>query len=990
MIINNLHSSILAMYSRLRQKYIALRYYLTSPSFRMLRRSRLFDPEYYLENNPDVIDSGLDPLIHYFTVGFAELRKFGPLFDIHLYLYEARMEAKNHGSLLLHFLTEGRFQGLRPNLFYDLEYYVIRNPDFDSSREDALTHFLRKGQKSGGPTSPSPYFDPDFYCHEYADAAQFATAPALAYKHFLTVGLPEKRRPSVLFDFACFDVQYYLSQDPVAVENLDTYTLVIHFLAKGRFQGLRPNLFYDPEYYASRNPDFDFSKEDVLTHFLREGQKSGGPTSPSPYFDPEFYCREYADAGKFAASPPLAYKHFLSVGLPERRRPSVLFDIDWYLDRTPILREHGFDALDHYLYLKIGSREKKSPCPLFDPEFYQKTYGIEECDDLFAHYLRAPLHEDRRPCPWFDPRFYRQTYLGAQQEPTFPLKHYLEFGLKRQLYPNKDVQDLATKPVISVLVPVYNVKIAHLNICIRSVVYQSYPHWQLCLADDCSTDERIRPLLHQWAESDPRIKVVFLPENAGIAAATNGAAKLADGSYLAFLDNDDELAPEALQCFVQQINSNPGDLYYSDEDLIGDDGRQFSIFRKPGFNSELLLCHNYVTHCVLTKKSLYEKVGGCARELSGAQDFDLFLKLSEQADSIIHIPQVLYHWRASPTSTSINHAEKHYADEAGRKSVAGAMARRGIVGEALFTDWKFFYRAKRALVSALSVSLVVNWQQPPDESFPWLNKLIALAGYKVSQVLIFATQVPSSSLIDTFAKESTITPVYKVLPEGLGPAEKLSSIQTDLQGDLVAYIDGDLDIESTDWLAALVEYGQSPEIGVVGGLIDYPAEGCDTVTPIADCTNTSPWYYARFLTDCSVLQNGRHCPQEVLGVSGDLFLTRRKQLTAPDSFDSVHFPFLLAMPDLSFRLHHQGKKNIATPYCKATINATGLTRRRHWLTATLQAEKSHFQSRWSALLEQGNPFYNPGIVSDSGSEQDTFRAWLSGSPASEHAELPDR
>ena len=837
------------MLTRIRQFLATLWYWLTSPSYRLLQRSGLFDPGYYLENNPDVAALGLDPLAHYLFRGFTEPRKYVPLFDVSYYLHQYPELAETKENPLLHFLTNGRFSGLRPNPFYDLEYYTINHPDFD------------------------------------------------------------------------------------------------------------------------------FSREDLLTHYLREGLKPGGPTSPSPYFDPSFYCRAYPDAAKFATSPPLAYKHFLTVGHAEKRRPSIFFDADWYLDKTPILREHGFDAVYHYLYLKIGACEKKSPSPLFDPAFYAKTYDIAECDDLFAHYLNHALQENRQPCSWFDPVFYRRTYLGGQKEVSL-LQHFLEIGLRQGLYPNREIYDLTSKPIISVLVPVYNVEIAHLNTCIRSVVHQSYPHWELCLADDCSTDEEIRPVLENWASSDPRIKVVFLTKNSGISAATNGAADLATGSYLAFLDNDDELAPTALQTFAERINSDPADLYYSDEDLIGTDGRQFSVFRKPNFNGELLLCHNYVTHCVVSKKSLYEKVGGCAGELNGAQDLDLFLKLSEQADAIVHIPQVLYHWRASETSTSINHDEKHYADEAGRKSIAHALARRGISGEALFTDWKFFYRAKRCIVAESSVSLVINWQREEGEIFPWLHKLIATAGQKVRQLIIIMEKQSSPDLFDPFSSATGIDTVCRVMADTLGPAEKFHSIIADIKGELVAFVSGDLDLVSNSWLSALVEYGQTPEIGMVGGQIDYPGEYCDTVSPLPDYNVTSPLYYARFFTDCSVLMNGRHCPQEVVAISGDLFLIRRDLLIAKEGLDPAHFPFLFAFPDFSLGLYQQGKKNISTPYCQATFKAEGMTRRQQWPPAALQAERSHFQHKWFTLLYCGDPFYNRGIISDNGQSEDEFRTWL--------------
>jgi hypothetical protein len=162
------------------------------------------------------------------------------------------------------------------------------------------------------------------------------------------------------------------------------------------------------------------------------------------------------------------------------------------------------------------------------------------------------------------------------------------------------------------------------------------------------------------------------------------------------------------------------------------------------------------------------------------------------------------------------------------------------------------------------------------------------------------------------------------------------------------------------------------------GSYGYPAEDCDSVTPIADCNVTSPLYYARFLTDSSVLMNGRHCPQEVIGINGNIFLIRRNLLLAAGGLDSTQFPFLFAIPDLSFHLHQQGKKNISTPYCMAKINAEGMTRRRQWPPAMLQEEKTRFQNKWFDFLYRGDPYYNRGIISDSGLSEDVFRVWLTG------------
>jgi len=332
-----------------------------------------------------------------------------------------------------------------------------------------------------------------------------------------------------------------------------------------------------------------------------------------------------------------------------RTKRSGLFDPEYYLDRVPGLQNTGKSPLIHYI--DFGSTEGKSPSPFFDPVFYAKTYGISSATDSFIHYLTTGIFANHRPCEWFDPDFYRQQYL-KQESATTSLLHYQKSGQQQGLYPNADIYALAQKPLLSIIVPVYNVSSLHLNNCIRSVLYQSYPHWELCLVDDCSTDNNVRPLLEKWAAKDKRIKIDFLPKNSGISAASNKAVSLAAGDYLGFLDNDDELAVDCLYSLVQKINTETADLYYTDEDLIGEDGTQFSVFHKPDFNSQLLLSHNYITHFVLVRKSLFDTVGGFSSDKDGAQDFDLLLRLSEQARGIIHIPEVLYHWRASESHQS--------------------------------------------------------------------------------------------------------------------------------------------------------------------------------------------------------------------------------------------------------------------------------------------------------------------------------------------------
>ena len=203
-------------------------------------------------------------------------------------------------------------------------------------------------------------------------------------------------------------------------------------------------------------------------------------------------------------------------------------------------------------------------------------------------------------------------------------------------------------PVFSILVPVYNTPEPYLRAAIDSVRRQLYPHWQLCLADDCSTDERVAAILDEYAAADERISVVRRSENGHISAASNSALEMATGSWVVLLDHDDELAEHALAVMALAIADHPEVSYlYSDEDKLDADGRRFSPFFKPDFDPTMLLGENYPCHLFVVRRECLEEVGGFRVGFEGSQDWDLALRVTEHLDpaAIRHIPHVLYHWR---------------------------------------------------------------------------------------------------------------------------------------------------------------------------------------------------------------------------------------------------------------------------------------------------------------------------------------------------------
>ena len=238
---------------------------------------------------------------------------------------------------------------------------------------------------------------------------------------------------------------------------------------------------------------------------------------------------------------------------------------------------------------------------------------------------------------------------------------------------------LTREPVISILVPVYQTPENFLREMIASVQNQTWPHWELCIADGTPGESVPGRIIQELMTSDARIRYQHLTENRGIAENTNSAADLATGEYITLLDHDDLLAPDALFEAAQAICSQDPDVIYTDEDKVDMEGKwHFDPNLKPDFSPDLLRSHNYITHLFVVRKSLFEQVGRFNSKYDGAQDYDLIFRCCEKADRIVHIPKILYYWRCHPSSTAENPESKLYAYEAGRQAIEDHLQRAGV------------------------------------------------------------------------------------------------------------------------------------------------------------------------------------------------------------------------------------------------------------------------------------------------------------------------
>lgn len=304
---------------------------------------------------------------------------------------------------------------------------------------------------------------------------------------------------------------------------------------------------------------------------------------------------------------------------------------------------------------------------------------------------------------------------------------YIKWIRRCEMIPSGLNDEVST--LISIVVPVYNAPIAFLQACIDSVKKQTYSNWELCLADDCSTDSKIKPLLSKYAEEDSRIKVVFREKNGHISEATNSAIELATGDYIAFMDNDDVIVPHALQRMVETIEKHPdADVIYSDEDKLTTYGRRIEPYFKPDWSPDTLMTQNYICHFTAIRRSLVEQVGGLEKGLEGSQDYDLILKCTEKTSAIYHIPEILYHWRMLETSTANSADAKSYAYAAGQRALENAIERRGLRGKVTQSKAKGNYLVEydHEKMPLVSVVLLRSSQSRSIFSLPYVHEVLPI------------------------------------------------------------------------------------------------------------------------------------------------------------------------------------------------------------------------------------------------------------------------
>jgi len=384
--------------------------------------------------------------------------------------------------------------------------------------------------------------------------------------------------------------------------------------------------------------------------------------------------------------------------------------------------------------------------------------------------------------------------------------------------------------VFSIVTPVYNPPLDVLDATIQSVVDQTFRRWELVLVDDCSPDPGVRELLRKRAAEEPRIKVVERETNGHIVAASNDGIAVATGEFIALLDHDDLLLPHALERNAAMIRKHQDvDYLYSDEDKIDDTGRLYDAFRKPVWSPERLRGQMYTCHFSVVRTSVVREIGGFREGYDGSQDHDLILRVGEVARRVVHIPEILYHWRTIPGSAAGDANAKPYASIAGRNAVQDHLDRVGVAADVGNGPVPGIYTVSRKLDPATSVSLVIPtigkadliWGSRRVMVVEAVRTLLAKTAHPTLEVVVVYDPPTPAQVLDEL-REIAGDRLTLVPFEGpFNYSQKMNLGVLRARGDRLVLLNDDLEAISQDWLEQLVAPLAEDDIGMTGGKLYF-------------------------------------------------------------------------------------------------------------------------------------------------------------------------
>jgi O-antigen biosynthesis protein len=569
-------------------------------------------------------------------------------------------------------------------------------------------------------------------------------------------------------------------------------------------------------------------------------------------------------------------------------------------------------------------------------------------------------------------KIYNETFQGRQSSIDYEewIKEVEQPRLPSLIDTTDHIARLSYRPLISIVMPVYNTPENYLREAIESVLAQTYPHWELCIADDASPKRHVQRVLQEYALRDPRIRVVRRSENGHISRASNSAIEMAQGDYLALMDHDDTLPPHALYYMACAINEQSDvQIIYSDEDKIDTKGQRFDPHFKSDWNPDLFFSQNYVSHLGVYRRDLINRIGGFRTGVEGSQDQDLLLRCLPHVrhDQITHIPRVLYHWRMAEGSTALASGEKSYTTDAGIKSLRDFFSENGPENVTVETGLvPNTYRVRWPIPkSAPSVTLIMPTRDRRTITELAVRSILALTTYSNYEIVIIDNGSVEPETLQFFEQIQQQDSRVKVLrydhPFNYSAINNFGVKHT--ISDIVGLINNDVEVINPDWLSEMVSHASRADIGCVGAKLYFSNNTLQhggVILSIGGVAGHSHKYFPKnhpgYFTRLMLTQN-------LSAVTAACVLIRREVYEQVGGLDEENLKVAFNDVDFCLKVREAGYRNLWTPYAELYHHESISrgTEDNPEKVARFNGEVAYMQNKWSEALAV-DPFYNPNLT----------------------------
>lgn len=581
---------------------------------------------------------------------------------------------------------------------------------------------------------------------------------------------------------------------------------------------------------------------------------------------------------------------------------------------------------------------------------YLKHFGLKE----FLVRLSERMEPEEVPYgPWYEEHRAKPEELERQRKQSLTWENF------------SGGEESAC--VFSIAVPVFRTPAKFLCEMIESVRSQSFPFWELCLANADPEDREVAEILERYCREDRRIRVKNLKENKGISENTNAALAMARGEFVGLLDHDDLLAPDALYEMAARLEKDEGiDVFYTDEDKVTTDlSEHFQPHLKPDFNLDLLRSNNYICHFFVVRREIAERIGGFRPEFNGAQDYDFIFRCTEQAEKIVHIPRILYHWRVHSASTADNPASKMYAYEAGKRAIEGNLERSGVRGVVSLRQDYGFYDVHYPVEGEPLVSLLIPNKDQKETLMHCIRSVLETSTWKNLEILIIEN---NSEREETFAcyRELEKDPRIRILTYP-GKTFNYSAINNfgvqQAKGEYLLFLNNDIEVITPDWIEQMLGNCQRPEVGIVGAKLYYPDNTIQHAGIIIGIGGIAGHAFLGLARAKSGYLHKASLQMDYSAVTAACMMMKAEAFRKAGGFEeklTVAFNDV----DLCLRTVEQGWLVVYDPHVEMyhyESKSRGAEDSEEKLRR-FQQEIEFMRTRWIRLLKDGDPNYNPNLT----------------------------